>query len=111
VPSGSTVLVISRGDRALVELEDRHAGHFPQDPGGGYLGHHPRDSEDAIERLEELRARGADYLVLPSTSYWWLDHYSGFAEHLQERYPVTDAGACSIYGLRVRPARAREAGG
>jgi GT2 family glycosyltransferase len=112
VPSGSTVLVISRGDRALVELEDRRAGHFPQDPGGGYLGHHPRDSEDAIERLEDLRARGADYLVLPSTSYWWLDHYSGFAEHLRERYPVTDTGPCSIYGLsNARAACAREADG
>jgi GT2 family glycosyltransferase len=112
VPSGSTVLVISRGDRALVELEDRQAGHFPQDRGGGYLGHHPRDSEDAIARLEELRARGADYLVMPSTSYWWLEHYHGFAEHLRERYPVTDTGPCSIYGLRrARPGEAREAGG
>jgi GT2 family glycosyltransferase len=112
VPSGSAVLVISRGDRALVELEDRRAGHFPQDPSGAYLGHHPRDSKDAIERLEELRARGADYLVLPSTSYWWLEHYRDFAEHLRERYPVTDTGACSIYGLRrARAGRVREAGG
>jgi GT2 family glycosyltransferase len=112
VPSGSAVLVISRGDRALVELEDCQAGHFPQDPSGRYLGHHPRDSEDAIARLEELRARGADYLVLPATSYWWLEHYHGFAEHLRERYPVTDTGPCSIYGLRrARPGEAREAGG
>jgi GT2 family glycosyltransferase len=112
VPSGSAVLVVSRGDRALVELEDRRAAHFPQDPGGGYLGHHPRDSDDAIERLEELRARGADYLVLPSTSYWWLEHYRGFAEHLRKRYPVTDAEVCSIYGLRrVGAARAQGAAG
>ena len=111
VPSGAAVLVVSRGDRALVELEDRRAAHFPQDRGGGYLGHHPRDSEDAIERLEELRARGADYLVLPSTSYWWLEHYRGFAEHLRARYPVTDSGACAIYGLHRQGAgRAQEAG-
>lgn len=110
VPSGSTVLVISRGDRALVQLEDHRAGHFPQDPCGGYLGHHPLDSEDAIERLEQLRARGADYLVLPSTSYWWLEHYRAFATHLQ-RYPVNDVGACSIYGLnRVSAGRAIGAG-
>jgi GT2 family glycosyltransferase len=112
VPSGSAVLVVSRGDRALVELEDRQAGHFPQDRSGGYLGHHPRDSEDAIERLEELRARGADYLVLPSTSYWWLEHYRDFAKHLREHYPATDTGACSIYGLRrAQAGRTREAGG
>jgi hypothetical protein len=99
VPKGSAVLVVSRGDRELVKLEDREASHFPQDSDGGYLGHHPRDSEEAIARLEELRGAGADYLVLPSTAYWWLEHYTGFAEHLLDRYPVTDVGACSIYRL------------
>jgi GT2 family glycosyltransferase len=99
VPAGSTVLVVSRGDRELVRLEEREARHFPQDADGGYLGHHPRDSEDAIARLEDLRGRGAEYLVLPSTAYWWLEHYKGFAEHLRGRYPVTDLGVCSIYRL------------
>lgn len=99
VPGGADVLVVSRGDRELVALGDRPAGHFPQDPDGGYLGHHPRDSEDAIAQLEALREAGAGYLVLPATAYWWLDHYRGFAEHLRDRYPVADRGVCSIYAL------------
>jgi hypothetical protein len=99
VPSGAAVLVVSRGDRDLVQLGDRDGRHFPQDPSGRYLGHHPRDSADAVAHLESLRADGAEYLVLPSTAYWWLDHYSGFADHLHGRYPRIDSDGCAIFRL------------
>jgi GT2 family glycosyltransferase len=99
VPTGSSVLVVSRGDRALLELAGRDARHFPQDDEGGYLGHHPADSEDAVARLESLRAAGVDYLVLPATAYWWLDHYTGFAEHLRGHYAATERDACTIFSL------------
>jgi GT2 family glycosyltransferase len=99
VPLGASVLVVSRGDRELVELEGRDGRHFPQDPAGGYLGHHPRDSDDAIAGLEALRATGAEYLVLPSTASWWLDHYAGFASYLRRRYPAIELEACSIFQL------------
>lgn len=101
VPSGASVLVVSRGDRDLVELDGLDGRHFPQSEGGRYVGHHPRDSEDAVSNLESLRADGAQYLVLPSTAFWWLDHYTGFADHLEERYPRTDAEVCSIFRLDV----------
>jgi GT2 family glycosyltransferase len=99
VPAGASVLVVSRGDRELVDLEGCDASHFPQDAAGGYLGHHPRDSADAISRLEALRAGGAEYLVLPATASWWLDHYAGFAGFLRRRYPLTEMEACSIFQL------------
>jgi GT2 family glycosyltransferase len=99
VPGDAGVLVVSRGDRALVALGARPAGHFPQDPEGRYVGHHPRDSEEAIAELERLREAGADYLVLPSTAYWWLDHYRGFADHLHDHYPAADRDACTIFEL------------
>jgi GT2 family glycosyltransferase len=85
VPAGATVMVVSRGDDELVDLGDRAAWHFPQAEHGGYRGAHPRDSAEAIAHLESLRARGGEYLVLPSTAFWWLDHYAGFARHLEER--------------------------
>lgn len=100
VPRGSSVLVVSRGDRELLKLGDARAAHFPQSLDGDYLGHHPRDSQEAIDRLEQLRGNGADYLVVPSTSSWWLDHYSGFARHLRDRYPASEFGVCSIFRLR-----------
>jgi GT2 family glycosyltransferase len=99
VPEGASVLVVSRGDRELVDLDGREGRHFPQDPSGGYLGHHPSDSDDAIARLRALRASGAEYLVIPATSAWWLDHYEGFAEFLRRRYPMVELDECSIFQL------------
>lgn len=99
VPVDATVLVVSRGDRELVDFGEIDAGHFPQDPEGRYLGHHPRDGEDALARLEELRQRGAGYLVLPATSYWWLDHYEELAAHLRDRCTATELGFCTIFEL------------
>jgi GT2 family glycosyltransferase len=103
VPAGKRVLVVSRGDRDLVDLGQVEGAHFPQDEEGRYLGHHPQDSEDALARLEELRRGGADYLVIPAPSSWWLDHYGGFAEHLRSRCAATELGFCTIYELA--PAR------
>lgn len=104
IPAGAAVLVVSRGDRDLVDLDGLDGRHFPQDAEGGYLGHHPRDSADAVSRLEALRAKGAEYLVVPSTAYWWLDHYAAFAEHLRDLYARTDADVCAIYSLQRDPA-------
>jgi hypothetical protein len=84
-PAGSTVLVVSRGDEDLLQLDDRISRHFPCDQAGRYAGFHPADSAAAIRHLEEQRASGATHLVLPSTALWWLDHYAGFAEHLRQR--------------------------
>ena len=48
----------------------------------------PADDEWAIEQLEAMRACGADYLVLPATSTWWLERYPELADHLTFHYPV-----------------------
>jgi GT2 family glycosyltransferase len=109
VSADDRVLVVSRGDRELVELGALEASHFPQDDDGGYLGHHPRDSEDALARLEALREAGAGYLVLPATARWWLEHYEEFGEHLRERCVATELGCCTIYRLApLREGAARE---
>jgi hypothetical protein len=101
LPAGATVLVASRGDERIVDLGGHVGWHFPQTQGGVYAGHHPRDSETAIEHLETLRERGATHFVIPSTSSWWLDHYQAFVQHLDERYmrlPV-DPECCVIWAL------------
>jgi GT2 family glycosyltransferase len=101
VPSGSTVLVISRGDEELLRLNGRRAEHFPQAEDGAWAGHHPADSEEAIAHLESLRARGAEFLVVPPTYLWWLRHYEGLREHLERRCEpvVSDDRAGAIYRL------------
>jgi hypothetical protein len=101
VPPGASLLVVSKGDAALVEMAGLAAAHFPQDASGGYAGHHPHDSAVATAELEELRRRGAEYLVLPETARWWLDFYGDFATHLSTHGElVADVpGACLIFGL------------
>ncbi|MGI8825511.1 MAG: sulfotransferase family protein [Chloroflexota bacterium] len=102
VPRDAVMLVVSKGDERLLELGDREAWHFPRDEDGGHPGYHPADSEEAIARLEWLRARGAEYLVFPEGSLWWLEHYTGFRDHLAARYPrvVDELDKCMIYGLQ-----------
>lgn len=101
VPAGAAVLVISRGDDGLLELNGRRAMHFPQGEDGGWSGHHPADSEEAVGHLEALRERGAEYLVVPPTYRWWLDHYEGLRQHLEGRYRAVrfDEQAGAIYHL------------
>jgi len=103
VPEGATVLVVSHGDDEFVGLEGRTAWHFPQLQDGRWAGRHPDNDDEAVAELERLRAQGATYLVLPTTSGWWLDHYEGFRRHL-ERYRCAseDAETAVIYELEER---------
>lgn len=98
VPVDARVLVVSRGDRELIRFRDRRGDHFPQDGDGRYAGYHPADSAEAIAALESLREKGAQFFVVPPPSAWWLEHYDGFARHL-ERYPLLTAKDCEIYDL------------
>jgi GT2 family glycosyltransferase len=107
LPDEAGVLVISKGDDALLELEGLRAAHFPQLEGGVYAGYYPRDSAEAIVQLESLTLNGfgADYLLVPETSRWWLDFYDGFAGHVRDRSRLVadEPGAGLIFSLRERP--------
>jgi GT2 family glycosyltransferase len=104
IPDGAGVLVVSRGDQALLELGDRRAAHFPQDADGVYAGMHPKTSDDAIAHLEALRGRvdaRPNYLLFPQTSLWWLEFYDGLRNHLETQYrrAHADEETCVIYEL------------
>jgi hypothetical protein len=101
LPSGAHVLVVSRGDEALLP-PGLVASHFPQGPGGGYAGYYPADSGAAIAHLEQCRTEGAEFLLLPATGFWWLDYYGGFLQHLMGRGRVLHHdGHCVIFDLRL----------
>lgn len=105
LPIDAQVLVVSRGDDALLDLFGRRAAHFPQSLGGRYAGFYPAGDLAAIAHLEALRASGAHYLLVPSPSAWWLDHYRGFAEHLRSRYQtIVDTDDATLFALRTTEA-------
>jgi hypothetical protein len=105
LPVDATVIVVSRGDPELLRLDGRRAWHFPQIENGSYAGHSPRDSGEAIALLEALRARGGEYLLFPSTAFWWLEYYAGFREYLERecRLVCRQQHVCAIYELAPRP--------
>lgn len=107
-PVGAIVLVVSKGDESLVRFDGRSGWHFPRASSGQYAGHHPLDGNWAVDHLEALRAAGGAYLVLPSTYYWWFDHYPELEQHLRSRYERIEAPeeVCRLYRLLELPAAA-----
>jgi len=107
VPRNAKVAVISKGDGELLKLNERQGWHFPQDDRGEYAGYYPVNSAAAIAHLEALRAKGVDYMVMPSTALWWLDYYGEFGQHLMQQYQVAvqQKDTCLIFALR-EPVRA-----
>jgi glycosyltransferase involved in cell wall biosynthesis len=101
LPAHARVLVVSRGDTELLQLGARAGRHFPCLSDGTYAGHYPADSTSAIEQLERLRKDGAEYLVFPATSAWWLEHYPGLRAHLEHHYEriALSADVCIAYAL------------
>ena len=102
VPPTAPLLVVNKGDNRLLEFSARRGWHFPHADDGSYLGYHPADSAEAIARLEQSRARGAEYLVVPRPSLWWLDHYTEFRVYLNAHCRLVghEPNVCAIYALR-----------
>jgi hypothetical protein len=91
VAAGARVIVISRGDDRLLDLSGREGWH------------HPADGAAAIAHLEALRAKGGQFLLIPSTAIWWLEFYADFRRHLETNYPVLACRpeTCLIFDLRA----------
>jgi len=100
LPDGSRVLVVSKGDSRLTELGHCKGWHFPQSDDGEYSGFYPADSREAIDDLEKLRAKGAEYLLFPNSAFWWLAQYDELTRHLDARYhKIADNEHCIVYEL------------
>jgi hypothetical protein len=113
-PRDTTLAVVSRGDELLLDLGKRTAWHFPRNGDGGYAGYYPADSDAAVAHLEQLRANGAEYLVIPASCSWWLEFYGGMREHLESAYGLVydDPRTGTIYALSpVRDGRDGRHGG
>jgi glycosyltransferase involved in cell wall biosynthesis len=109
VPRGAAIAVVSKGDDRLLEFDGRRGWHFPQTPAGVYAGYHPADSAAAITHLEELRCRGARYLLFPESAFWWLDYYVQFKQYLETHYHrICSAQECIVYHLDGAKTRKRE---
>jgi glycosyltransferase involved in cell wall biosynthesis len=85
VPPGHSFILVDE-DEWGSELEVPQRKRIPfLERGGTYWGP-PADCETAIDELERLRLRGAEYIVFWWTAGWWLEHYHKFHEYLCDRF-------------------------
>jgi len=76
------IVAADTGDPTIFYYARRKGWHFLEKD-GIYAGN-PSDNEEAITNLEELRRRGATHVVLTTNTFWWLDYYPEFAQHLSD---------------------------
>ena len=65
-----------------------------------------RWSRRALSLWQELQARGAQFLVFPRTSLWWLDYYNELREYLENHEPRERVPRRNVRDVRSWPARA-----
>jgi hypothetical protein len=101
VPADATVIVVSKGDPAMLRLDGHTGWHFPRHSDGTHSGRNPSDGIEAIAHLQELRRAGGQFFLIPSTALWWLDHYKEFREHLMNSYAmvVNEKDTCLLFNL------------
>ena len=61
----------------------------------------PDNDETAISELERLRESGAGFIAFGWPTFWWLDHYGKFNDHLRASYECVLANEqVTIFDLR-----------
>jgi hypothetical protein len=95
-PSDALVLIADNGDPTGLYYSKRHGWHFLQD-----FGRSPVDSQHAIRELERLRMEGASYLVFTSNTFWGLEIYQAFREHVEARSRrVSETKAYLVFDIK-----------
>ena len=99
-PEGSLIIAADNGDPTVFYYGERRGWHVPEE--GGIYNGEPTDSEQAIVDLENLRKRGATYLVFTTNTIWWLDYYKEFAQRVAQSATLLEATAeFRIYKLNA----------
>jgi hypothetical protein len=93
---GSSIVVVSKGDDAMLRIPERIGSHFPANRDGGYAGYYPADGDAAIIELQAAIAAGATHFLLPRPADWWLEHYHSLATFLADKCMLAAADGSGI---------------
>jgi 4-amino-4-deoxy-L-arabinose transferase-like glycosyltransferase len=98
-PPNSLIVAADNGDSAIFYYAQRKGWNFSEKD--GIFQGDPLDSEQVIVDLEKLRQQGATHLVLTANTFWWLDYYRKFAEHVARTAVLVETNSqFQIYELR-----------
>ena len=102
LPADAAVAVVTSPGEGPPELGGMTVFGMPA-PTGATAGRAPLDDHEAMAELDAARARGAQYLVVPSSSAWLAD-VPEFAVHVERSYRLVtkQRHVCSIYDLAVQ---------
>ena len=93
VPPQSRCILVD--DSQLGELPIYNRLLFPfLEQDGQYWGN-PSDDRQAIDELERMRAKGADFMIFAWTARWWFETYPDFIDYVRKRY------ACKLENERI----------
>jgi hypothetical protein len=83
------IVAADNGDPTIFYYAERRGWHFLEKD-GIYQGN-PSDNKQLIVDLDRLRGRGATHVVFTTNTFWWLDYYPEFAQHLGQTATLLEA--------------------
>lgn len=99
IPAAATVVVVE-GEQFADPLSSM--GSLVSFDVDGDCQGRPGDSRQAIERMEQWRVRGAEFLGFPPHAFWWLEHYAEFRNDLYARFArLADNSRLVLFDLRT----------
>lgn len=95
VPHDVTLVVTGNGVGTATLWGNRSVRPIP---GGACERGYPASGPAAIAELEALQAEGNTFLLVPQSSFWWLDHYKDLHHYLDASYQrIHEDAYCIVY--------------
>jgi hypothetical protein len=98
ISADSTLLLLDEGRAGNAFSDLGEIISFPQED--GIFAGNPVSSRAAIEQMNSLREE-ADYLVILDASFWWINYYSEWFDHLRRTSrPLIDNEKIKLYQFK-----------
>jgi len=88
-PANTLIVAADNGDPTIFYYAERKGWHFLE--ADGIYNGEPVDSSQAVLDLENLRSRGASYLIFTSNTSWWLDYYVELSQYVASNSTLVEA--------------------
>jgi glycosyltransferase involved in cell wall biosynthesis len=82
VPPGASFVLIDQAEWGMDRTAGRRAIPFPE-VNGEWAGPPPNE-EAALQELLRQQHAGATHVVVGWPAFWWLEHYAGLRDHLEQ---------------------------
>lgn len=103
VPRDAVVLVAAGGDDKLLTVDDLSGWHFPQNGRGAPVAADHLSDDELIQVLERLRAKGAQFLLIPAGAGDVIAARAGVIDYLARWYQriASHDGIADVWALAI----------